>query len=94
MLETASLELEIDPNELGMLNVEPGVWVPYLDLYDAKMVPVRVMLGARAYVWNSSLLVKGHGALLPDKIRELRADGQDPLVVERGGRYYIYVWAA
>lgn len=88
------MEMEVDPSDLGTLDIEADVWVPYLDLYDASMVPTRLKLGTREYVWNSSMLVKGWGAMMPDKIRELRAAGQEPLVVERGDRYYIYVSAA
>ena len=88
------MELEVDPNDLGTLDIEADVWVPYLDLHDARMVPTRLKLGEREYVWNSSMLLKGWGALMPDKIRELRSAGHEPLVVERGDRYYIYVPAA
>jgi hypothetical protein len=88
------LEMEIDPGAVGTLDIEADVWVPYLDLYDAAMVPTRLKLGTRDYVWNSSMPAKGWGAMMPDKIRELRAAGREPLVVERGDRYYIYVPAA
>jgi len=88
------LDLEVDPQDLGTLDIEADVWVPYLDMYDASMVPARLKLGEREYVWDSSMLVKGWGALMPEKIRELRDAGKEPLVVERGERYYIYVPAA
>ena len=88
------MDLEVDPSELGTLDVDADVWVPYLDLYEAPMVPTRLKLGEREYVWNSSVPVKGRGALMPGKIHELRDAGHEPLVVERGGRYYIYVPAA
>ncbi len=88
------MELEVDPSELGTLDIEADVWVSYLDMYDAPMVPTRLKLGEREFVWDSSVLVKGRGALMPGKIRELREAGKEPLVVERGDRYYIYVPAA
>jgi hypothetical protein len=88
------LELEVDPEALGTLDIEADVWVPYLDLYEAKIVPTRLKLGEREYVWDSSVLVKGWGAFMPQKIRELRAAGHEPLVVERGDRYYIFLLAA
>ncbi len=91
---STTLELEVDPNELGTLDIEADVWVPYLDLHDAAMVPTRLKLGERDYVWNSSMLVKGWGAMMPGKIRELREAGHEPLIVERGDRYYIFVPAA
>ena len=88
------MELEVDPNELGTLDIEADVWVPYLDMNEASMVPTRLKLGAREYAWNSSMPAKGWGATMPGKIRELRDAGQDPLIVERGDRYYIFVAAA
>ena len=91
---STTLELEVDPNELGTLDIEADVWVPYLDLHDASMVPTRLKLGERDYVWNSSVPAKGWGATMPGKIRELREAGHEPLIAERGDRYYIFVRAA
>ena len=88
------MELELDPSQLGSLDVESDVWVPYVDLHDAEMVPTRLKLGERDYVWDSSFLVKGFGATMPAKIHELRTSGKEPLVAERGDRYYIFVAAA
>ena len=88
------MEMEVDPSELGTLDIEADVWVPYLDMNEAPMVPTRLKLGEREYVWNSSTPVKGWGAMMPGKIREVRESGKQPLVVERGERYYIFVSAA
>jgi hypothetical protein len=91
---STTLDLEIDPNALGTLDIESDIWVSYLDMNDASMVPTRLKVGERDYVWDSSMLAKGWGALMPGKIRELREGGKDPLIVERGDRYYIFVSAA
>lgn len=90
---STTLDLEIDPNELGTLDIESDVWVPYLDMNEASMVPTRLKVGERDYAWDSSMPAKGWGAMMPGKIRELREAGKQPLVVERGDRYYIFVSA-
>jgi hypothetical protein len=92
--EGTTLEMEVDASALGTLDIEADVWVPYLDMHDADIVPTRLKLGEHEYVWDSSMQVKGWGAVMPGKIRELREGGKEPLVVERGERYYIYVRAA
>lgn len=83
----------MDPSQLGSLELDE-MWVPYVDLYDLDFMPTRVQLGEDEYAFNCSFLVKGHGALMPPKIRELRAAGKQALVVERGDRYYVFVQAA
>ena len=85
--------LEVDPSQLGSLELDE-MWVPYVDLYDLDFMPTHVQLGKDEYAFSCSFLVKGHGALMPPKIRELRAAGKQPLVVERGDRYYVFVQAA
>jgi hypothetical protein len=82
--------LEISPSELGTLELD-GMWVPYVDMYDVDFVPTRLRLAHDEYAFESSILERGHGAVLPPKLRELRAAGKKPLLVERGKRYYIYV---
>jgi len=77
--------LELDPADLGTLEVEDGVWVPYLDLYgEVPYVPTHVRLGTDEYVYDSSTIVFGHGAAMPQKIRELRGAGKKILVLQRG----------
>ena len=82
--------MEISPSELGTLELD-GMWVPYIDMYDAEFVPTRLNLSRDEYAFESSILARGHGAVLPPKLRELRAAGKKPLLVERGNRYYIFV---
>ena len=82
--------LELDPNQLGTLELD-GTWVPYVDLHDEKFIPTRIAIGKDEYAFNSSQIIRGHGATLPGKIRELRADGKKPIIVERDDRYYVFV---
>jgi hypothetical protein len=82
--------LEIDPVQLGTVEMG-GSWVPYLDLYDAEMVPTRLKIVNDEYAFTKSAPVRGHGAVLPDEIRAARTAGKKPIGVERGDRYYLFV---
>jgi len=82
--------LQLDPARLGTLELDK-MWVPYADLYDLDFLPTRIELGKDEYAFNCSFLVKGHGALMPPKVRELLAAGKQTLVVERDDRYYVFV---
>lgn len=82
--------LTIDAADLGSLELD-GQWVAYVDLYDEPFMPTRISLGADEYAYHSSVPVRGHGATLPPRIREVRAAGKKALVVERAGRYYLFV---
>ena len=82
--------MDIDPAELGTLNMD-GMWAPYIDMVDAEFVPTRLMIGADEYAFDSSIIVFGHGAVLPGRIRSLREGGKKAVVAERGDRYYLYV---
>ena len=91
--------LELDPADLGTLEVEQDLWVPYIDLFgEVPYVPTHVRMGKDEYVYDSSIIVFGHSAELPQKIRALRAAGKKPLILQRaasgsGGkndRYLIF----
>lgn len=85
-----SATFELAPADLGTLDLD-GLWVPYIDLYDEKFLPTRVRLGAEEYAFESSIIIFGHSATLPAKIRALRAAGKKPLIIQRGDRYYTFV---
>lgn len=82
--------MELDPRQLSTLELD-GIWVPYIDLYDEKFLPTRIAIGKDEYAFNSSMIIRGHGAVLPAKIRELRASGKKPIIAERDDRYYVFV---
>ena len=92
------MELELEPRQLGSLELD-GQWVPYVDLPEfGGAIPTRVKLGNDEYGFNSSVFVFGHGAVLPQKVRELRSAGKKVLVLERGAsgsghsdRYFVFV---
>jgi hypothetical protein len=85
--------LQLDPARLGSLELDE-MWVPYLDLYDLDFIPTRIQLGKDEYAYQCSFPIKGHGVLMPPKIRELRGAGKQPVVVERTDRYYVFARAA
>jgi hypothetical protein len=81
--------LEIDPADLGTLELD-GIWVPYVDMYHADFMPMRVKVVDAEYGFQSSMIIFGHGAVLPGQVRELRAAGKKPMVIERDDRYYLF----
>jgi hypothetical protein len=85
--------LELDPNQLGTLELD-GIWVPYVDLHDEPFMPTRIVMGTDEYAFSSSIIIRGHGATLPGKIRDLRASGKKPIIAERDDRYYVFVTPA
>ena len=82
--------MDIEASQLGTLDLD-GQWVPYLDLYDLDFIPTRLKVVKDEYDFAASFLINGHGATMPQRIRELRGAGKKPIVVERGDRYYVFV---
>jgi hypothetical protein len=82
--------VEIAPERLDALELD-GIWAPYVYVGDVDFLPTRVTVGADEYNFHSSMIVFGHGAVLPGRIRELRAGGRKPIILEREERYYVYV---
>ena len=82
--------MDIDPRSLGTLELD-GMWVPYVNMYEADFVPTHLRVVNDQYNFRNSVPRMGHGAILPQEIRELRADGKKSIIVERGDRYYVFV---
>ncbi len=83
--------LALDPASIGTLDLPGPMWVPLADLVDADFLPTRVSLGGEEYAWQSSVIIRGHGAVLPARIRDLQASGKKVLIIEREDRYYVFV---
>jgi hypothetical protein len=83
--------LQIDPIQLGTLEIDHDVWVPYIDLVDAEFVPTRIQIANDEYAFKRSAPTLGYGAFLPQEIREARGAGKRPMIVERGERYYLFL---
>ncbi len=82
--------MEIDPAQLGTLDLD-DMWVPYLDMHDADFIPSEVKMVNDEYAFKQSFNIFGHGAVMPQAIRQFRAEGKKPIVIERDNRYYVYV---
>ena len=82
--------VEIDPAQLGTLDLD-GMWVPYVDMHDAGFIPSRVEIVNDEYAYTQSFPIFGHGAVMPQAIRQFRAEGKRPVIIERDDRYYVYV---
>lgn len=82
--------LEINPADLGSLALD-GMWAAYIDMAEADFMPTRLKLGAYEYAFASSIIISGHGAVLPGRLRSVRDSGKKALIAERDDRYYLYV---
>ena len=89
--------LELNPADLGTLELDTDTWVAYIDLYgEVPYVPTVVRVGATEYTYVMSSPVFGHGAELPSKVRQLRAAGKTVLIIQRessgsGGKNDRYI---
>ena len=82
--------MEVAPETLDALELD-GIWAPYVYMGDLEFLPTRLTIGKDEYGFHSSMIIFGHGAVLPDRVRALRAEGKKPIIVEREERYYVYV---
>jgi hypothetical protein len=81
--------LELDESQLELLPLD-GLEVPRIRLHGSAPFTL-ARLGEQEYQYERSFPVKGHGAKLPNFIREQMAAGKTPLVIERDTRFYIYL---
>jgi len=82
--------LEANPADLGTLDLG-GQWVQYLNLAEEQFLPTRLRIGQDEYGYAGSIIISGHGAVLPPKVRELRAAGKKVAIVEHRDRYVTFV---
>ena len=81
--------LELNPADLGTLDLG-GLWVTYANPPDGAFLPTRLRIGTDEYDYAGSYPILGHGAVLPPRIRELRAAGKQVAIVESGERYVLF----
>ena len=81
--------LELDETQLEPLPLD-GMEVPRIRFYGPPPY-TEATLGGREYRYERSFPVKGHGANLPDFIREQMNAGKTPLILERANRFYVYL---
>ena len=82
--------LELNAADLGTLDLG-GQWVTYVNLLDDAFLPTRIKIGADEYAYAGSIIISGHGAVLPGRVRELRGEGKKVAIVEHQDRYVLFV---
>jgi hypothetical protein len=85
--------VELDARNLGTLELDGG-WVPYMDLNGESFLPRKVTVANNEYLFDRSFTIFGHSATMPQAIRDLRAQGKRPLIIEREDRYCVFVTSA
>jgi hypothetical protein len=81
--------LELDETLLETLPLD-GMELPRIRLHGPPPFS-QARLGDREYRYERSFPVKGHGANLPNFIREQLEAGKTPLLLEREDRFYVYL---
>jgi hypothetical protein len=81
--------LELDEMQLDVLPLD-GMEVPRIRLHGPPPYS-EAKLGETQYRYERSFPIKGHGAKLPNFIREQMAAGKTPLILERDTRFYVYL---
>jgi hypothetical protein len=82
--------LEIEPWRIGELDL--GVLtVALIDLEGEPFLHTHLRVDETEYVYDRSYPVKGHSAVMPGYVGELRQKGRRVLIAERNQRYYVYV---
>jgi hypothetical protein len=82
--------LEIHPESVGKFWLDTTA-VPYVYLEREEAAQGLVRVGDTEYTFDHSYPVRGHSAIMPQKVRELMAEGKRLLVVEHGERLYVYL---
>ncbi len=81
--------LELEDVDLEPLALD-GMEVPRLH-YHGSPPFTTLKFDGQEYQYERSFPVKGHGASLPNFLRERMAEGKKPLLVERADRFYVYL---
>lgn len=82
--------LDVNPVDLGTLDLG-GLWVSYINLPDEAFLPTRLRIGKDEYAYANSYIITGHGAVLPQRVRDERAAGKKVAIVEHRDRYVLFV---
>ncbi|MEE8338339.1 MAG: hypothetical protein V3R95_09765 [Dehalococcoidia bacterium] len=85
-------EVEVTFDDMTVLS-EGGVDVFLLNWNQpADPPPFYIDVAERRFSYASeTFLLAGHGAAMVDQLREHEAEGRTPLLLEREGRYYLFL---
>lgn len=83
------MALELEDVDLEPLVLD-GLEVPRIRYYGPPPFTTLRFDGVD-YQYERSFPVKGHGANLPDFLRDRMAAGKKPLLIERTDRFYVYL---
>jgi hypothetical protein len=83
--------LTFQDEDLVPFELDRGMIVPLVQMTGEELPEVELNVGDRTYTYERSYNIKGHSAIMPQRVRELMSEGKKPLVIERPTRYYLYV---
>jgi hypothetical protein len=83
--------LVFEDTDLEVLPLDEDLMVPRIRMTTYGLPDTEVLVGDRAYEYERSYPIKGHGATVPKHIREVLNEGKSPLIIERPDRFYIYL---
>jgi hypothetical protein len=89
MVTEEATPLQVERAAIGTLELGE-IELPYVDLNEAPAIRTKLVLGEHEYEYVRSFPIKGHSAIMPDAVAELRGQGKRLLVAERNDRYYLY----
>jgi hypothetical protein len=82
--------LELEDVDLEPLALD-GLEVPRIYMHGGPPPYSELRFEGEDYLYARSFPIKGHGASLPNFLRERMAEGKKPLLVERTDRFYVYL---
>ena len=82
--------LELDDVDLEPLVLD-GMEVARIRHHDDVPPYTTLRFDGQEYQYERSFPIKGHGANLPNFLRERMAAGKKPLLIERVDRFYVYL---
>ena len=90
MTTDAPSHLDVDPSRIGELDLGEFE-VPLVGLEGEPAMHTHLRVGDTEYVYERSYPIKGHSAVMPAYVAELRQKERKVLVAERNERYYVYL---
>ncbi len=80
--------LEVDPEQIDTLYTD-GMTLPYVEFSQVEPA-LKLVYGGEDYWYVRTLPLKGYGAVMARHIRDLEAEGKNPVLARFWSRIYIY----